>query len=285
MMIMYASPLIALLTDFGVSETYVGSMKGVISQIAPGLSMVDLTHEIPPGDIRRAAIDLWKEKSYFPQKTIFLSVVDPGVGTSRRAILVHSNGFYYIGPDNGLFSYILSQESGIWELTNPLYQLSNPSTTFHGRDIFAPAAAHLARGIRHSDFGPQVLDPIRLPYPFLDSPKPETLRGEILYPDRFGNLLTSLGRFQHLDGELILSEPWVPREGKSRYPLNNLQFRLSIGTILPWANTFEEIPSGKCAVVLGSSGLLEIVAYRQSAKRILEIRGDETIILETTGGQ
>jgi S-adenosyl-L-methionine hydrolase (adenosine-forming) len=277
---MYSVPLIAILTDFGTSDTFVGSIKGVISRIAPSVPIIDLTHEIPLGDIRRAAISLWKVRPYFPQKTVFLSVVDPGVGTSRRPILVQTGEFLYVGPDNGVFTYVLTPQAEIWELRNPKFQLLEPSKTFHGRDIFAPAAAYLACGVRCQDFGQQVFDPVQLPFPRLDSPKPHTLYGEILFSDTFGNLLTSLGRFHFLNGELFLHEPWVPANLPTSFPVANLQLRLPSGSTLPWVDSFTDVPFGECAALLGSSGLLEIVAQRQSAEKILGLKGGETIILE-----
>jgi S-adenosyl-L-methionine hydrolase (adenosine-forming) len=282
---MYAVPLIALLTDFGTSDTYVGSMKGVISRIAPGLMMIDLTHEIPFGDIRRAAVSLWKERDYFPRKTIFLCIVDPGVGTSRRAILVKSGDYYFIGPDNGLFSYVLNAKPVVWELSNSQYHLPPyPSSTFHGRDIFAPAAAYLAKGVDPREFGAPISDPIILPFPRLEMTDNGNLRGEILFPDHFGNLLTSLGRFRRYKGEIHLWKPWDSSLENIHYNIENLRIHLPEGNYLHWVNTFEEAVDGQCAVTLGSSGLLEIVAKNQSAENMLGYRGGELIILETNGG-
>ena len=162
---MPASPLIALITDFGENDPFVGIMKGVISKIAPGTKMIDITHNIPPGDIQRAAIMLWQSRPYFTPGSIFLTVVDPGVGTSRRGLIGCSADHIFIGPDNGIFSFVMDSSSEQWELDNQRYQLPHPGTTFHGRDIFAPAAAYTAEGVFGSEFGPVVNDMLRLPKP------------------------------------------------------------------------------------------------------------------------
>ena len=183
---MPSSPLIALITDFGENDPFVGIMKGVISKISPGIELIDITHNIPPGDIQRAAIMLWQSKPYFPPGSIFLTVVDPGVGTSRRGLIAFSDDHIYVGPDNGLFTFVLDTSSEQWELENREYQLPHPGTTFHGRDIFAPAAAYTAKGIFGSEFGPVITDIMRLPKPHFRL-SPHQIQGEILYKDRFGN--------------------------------------------------------------------------------------------------
>ena len=138
---------IALLTDFGEKDVYVGIMKGVISGIAPHAQMIDLAHSIPPGDIAKAAFELYQAVPYFPQGTIFLTVVDPGVGTDRRPIAISWSERMCVGPDNGVFTYLLATggEPTAVELSSSVHRLEQVSNTFHGRDIFAPAAAHLAR--------------------------------------------------------------------------------------------------------------------------------------------
>lgn len=277
---MKTSPLIVLLTDFGSSDAFAGILKGVITRISPAISMLDLTHEIPPGDVRRAAITLWQALPYFPKNTVFLCVVDPGVGTSRRALLVRSSGYSFVGPDNGLFSFVLADDHQARELRNPELALSNPSSTFHGRDIFAPAAAHLARGVPAEEFGPQATGLVRLTPPRLSSPSAGVLIGEVLHADRFGNLLTSLGRFDYsADGEFLLFSPWLPGLSEARFSPRGSWLRLPGEVDLAWASTFADIPPGSCAVALGSSGLLEIVANRRSASELLGINGGESIIL------
>jgi S-adenosylmethionine hydrolase len=189
------SPLIAILTDFGTSDPFVGIMKGVIAQIAPGVPTIDLTHEIPPGDIRRAAVELWRSTPYFPNGTVFLCVVDPGVGTARRSVIVTGNlmqdrtekAYTFVGPDNGTFTF-LEHTLPAWELKSPSFALQGASSTFHGRDVYAPAAAYAALGHAGAEFGPPVKELVRLPLPRLKTSANGQLQGEILHADHFGNL-------------------------------------------------------------------------------------------------
>ncbi len=286
---MAPSPLIALLTDFGSSDPFVGIVKGVIAQIAPGAQTIDLTHEIPPGDIQRAAIILWQSAPYFPEQTIFLAVVDPGVGTARRPLLLKpgpgptGTAQVYIGPDNGLFTYVMGDHFQAWELANPAYRLSGPSATFHGRDIFAPAAAYLAQGIEAEAFGPAVRDPIRLPYPRLEVLEAGIIAGEILFADRFGNLLTSLGVFERTAGDSLALKPWTRGASERRISPRQARLILPDGSRLPLVETFQQIPPGQTAALVGSSGLLEIAANRQSAARLLALKAGDEIRLEPGG--
>lgn len=279
---------IALTTDFGYSDPFVGIMKGVMAGIAPDVPQVDITHAIPPGDIQRGAIVLWQSAPYFPPGTVFLSVVDPGVGTARKAIVLQAQNHIFVGPDNGLFSYLLAEEEGgtgvqAWELTNlppadmPLAN-SFPSSTFHGRDVFAPAAAHVARGGAPSALGARCQELVRLPSPTLEVTRDGVVRGEILTRDQFGNLLTSLGRFRPTeDGDLRLV-PWIGRSKAGNLsavvkcsPTEN-SLHLPNGKTLPLVDTFAHIPPGECAALVGSTGLLEIAANGQSAAALLGLK-------------
>jgi len=277
------SPLIALITDFGENDPFVGIMKGVISKISPGLELIDITHNIPPGDIQRAAIMLWQSKPYFPPGSIFLTVVDPGVGTSRRGLIAFSDDHIYVGPDNGLFTFVLDTSSEQWELENREYQLPHPGTTFHGRDIFAPAAAYTAKGIFGSEFGPVITDILRLPKPHFRL-SPHQIQGEILYKDRFGNLLTSLGKFTSLDQMTFEIEPWFDVEpklsGKIRISRAQASILLADGRILSWVDTFADLQDDECGILLGSSGLLEISANQNSAADLLSLSSGEHITLK-----
>ena len=280
---MPSSPLIALITDFGENDPFVGIMKGVISKISPGLELIDITHNIPPGDIQRAAIMLWQSKPYFPPGSIFLTVVDPGVGTSRRGLIAFSDDHIYVGPDNGLFTFVLDTSSEQWELENREYQLPHPGTTFHGRDIFAPAAAYTAKGIFGSEFGPVITDILRLPKPHFRL-SPHQIQGEILYKDRFGNLLTSLGKFTSLDQMTFEIEPWLDVEpklsGKIRISRAQASILLADGRILSWVDTFADLQDDECGILLGSSGLLEISANQNSAADLLSLSSGEHITLK-----
>jgi S-adenosylmethionine hydrolase len=208
---------IVLTTDFGSSDAYVGVMKGVILGINPDATIVDLTHEIGPQNVRQGAFVLGVNRSYFPPGTIHVAVVDPGVGTDRKPIVLETPTAKFIAPDNGLLSEVVReyldddslkfQRDGAIplpallkcrELSNPLYQRHPVSSTFHGRDIFAPAAAHLSLGVRPEEFGPAVS---AITY----SPTKEPIEagnvvvGEVIYTDHFGNLITNISR-DRLDG-------------------------------------------------------------------------------------
>jgi S-adenosylmethionine hydrolase len=271
---------IVILTDFGTVDPFVGIMKGVITKINPDFPIIDLTHEIPPGDIRRGGIVFWQSRSYFPEGTTFLGVVDPGVGTQRRSILLETQGQRFVGPDNGLFTFILGPTFRAWELTNPTLSLPNPRVTFHGRDIFAPAAAYVAQGIPGSQFGEAVTELTLAQLPQLEIHLPNRINGEILHIDRFGNALTSLGVFSPLPTGKHTLEPWVGKATGSEVRLESASLQLPGGEIIPWAKTFAEVQTGSCAFLLGSSGLLEIVANRQSAAKLLNLTGGETVTLK-----
>ena len=186
-------PIITLTTDFGYIDPFVGIMKGVILRIAPDAQIVDLSHGIAPQDIRAAALTLAASVDNFPEGTIHVAVVDPGVGSERRPLLVESVDHYFVGPDNGVFSLALERNgsSRIVDLSNETYHLQPKSHTFHGRDVFAPVAAHLARGVSVGEFGAPLKDCVRLRWPPIDRAG-ESVLGEILYIDRFGNLFTNI---------------------------------------------------------------------------------------------
>ncbi len=186
-------PIITLTTDFGYIDPFVGIMKGVILRITPDAQIVDLSHGIAPQDIRAAALTLAASVDNFPEGTIHVAVVDPGVGSERRPLLVESVDHYFVGPDNGVFSLALERNgsSRIVDLSNETYHLQPKSHTFHGRDVFAPVAAHLARGVSVGEFGAPLKDCVRLRWPPIDRAG-ESVLGEILYIDRFGNLFTNI---------------------------------------------------------------------------------------------
>ena len=188
------SPPITLTTDFGLQDAYVGAMKGVILGILPGAQIVDITHAIAPQDIRQAAYVLASAIPYFPPGTVHVVVVDPGVGGERRPLAIHTDRAYYIGPDNGVFSQVFAAETvlEIRELTNPAYRLPLVSSTFHGRDIFAPAAAHIAAGVAFPDLGPLIPDPVRLPRLEPQRAANGSIHGHIVHVDHFGNLISDI---------------------------------------------------------------------------------------------
>ncbi|MEM7184013.1 MAG: SAM-dependent chlorinase/fluorinase [Spirochaetota bacterium] len=185
--------MIVLLTDFGNSDPYVGIMKGVIRSLHPTVEIVDLTHEVPPQNIAIAAFILQNSYSYFPRKTIFVLVVDPGVGTMRKPVAIHKDGYYFVGPDNGCFAFLQEAET-IVELNRSAYfRVANPDATFHGRDIFSPIAAHLANGLAIQELGDVQDSLVSLS---LDEWQKQ---GDVviiphLHTDHFGNLIYSFGQ-------------------------------------------------------------------------------------------
>ncbi|NPA30914.1 MAG: SAM-dependent chlorinase/fluorinase [Chloroflexi bacterium] len=270
-------PPIVILTDFGTLDPYVGIMKGVLLQRGFRGPVVDLSHHIPPGDIARAAFVLWQSGDYFPAGTVFLVVVDPGVGTARRGMLLEARGRRFVGPDNGVFSYLLSPQTAAWELANPAYRLPETSTTFHGRDIFAPAAAHAALGAAGHTFGPPILDPVTLPVPRLAFRAADRVEGQILHADHFGNLLTSLGRLRPLGANRWRLEPWLGQDAPRTMTVHGVE--LPDGQVVPLVRTFAEVPAGQLAALVGSTGLVEVVANRASAAEMTGWRGGEPVAL------
>jgi S-adenosylmethionine hydrolase len=187
--------IIALMTDFGLGDGDVGVMKGVMLSIAPAIHLIDLTHDVAPQNVLSGAWILGASYRYFPEGTVFTCVVDPGVGSTRRAIALHVGKWFFVGPDNGLFSFVLAEQSlhEAVRLTNPMYQLPQVSSTFHGRDIFAPAAAHIARGVSLAEFGPRIdpADLIRLEQAHFER-QGRLINASIIHVDNFGNLITSI---------------------------------------------------------------------------------------------
>ena len=188
-------PVIAMMTDFGLGDGDVGVMKGVIAGITPNVHIIDITHEVAPQNVSSAAWILASAYRYFPRRTIFVCVVDPGVGSSRGAIAMHAGDWFFVGPDNGLFSSIFAEQPvhAVVALDNPAYHLSQVSSTFHGRDIFAPAGAHLARGVALYELGtqlePAALQRIEAGHPVRHGSR---IDAHILHVDHFGNLITSI---------------------------------------------------------------------------------------------
>lgn len=240
---------LAIITDFGYRDHYTGSMKGVIMSIAPGAAVIDITHGIPAQSVMAGAIALRESWSFFPRRTVFLAVVDPGVGTSRAPIAIETRaGARFIGPDNGLL-WLAANDAGIRrivKLTSAHYRLTHVSNTFHGRDIFAPAAAYLWRGTPISALGPAV-DPnsiVRLDLPGpVESPR--EVRGEVIYVDGFGNLVTNIDRGT------------AERFG-TRFRHKSLSVRIKGGAAMRLLDAYGDAPKGVPLAIFGSFGLLEV---------------------------
>ena len=275
---------IAILTDFGLDDIYLGMMKAAIAGISPAARIIDLTHAIPHGDVKRAAFEAWRVRSYLPPETILLAVVDPGVGTNRRAIAIKLPGLYCVGPDNGLFSFLLysiDQYKAV-ELINPHYQLRTVSHTFHGRDVFAPAAAHLARDIQLEEFGPIIQDLIRIPDPLLKDLGAGSILGEVMHSDRFGNVITSIGRFDKTDDDASF-KPWIPSFSTRTLIAQDYEAILPQGDVVPLGRTFGDVPKGETLAYIGSSGLLEIAINGGNAANTLKLTPGDEIVFKKKG--
>ena len=187
-------PIITLTTDFGLKDPFVGIMKGVILSICPQATVIDLTHNITPQDIKETTFVLASAYRFFPKGTIHIIVVDPGVGSQRLPLLVKTPNYFFIAPDNGVLELIYQKEKvKVYHLNRPEYFLPQVSATFHGRDIFAPVAAHLAKGVLPEALGEEIEDFIRLNWPWPEI-SGQMLKGEVIYIDRFGNLITNISK-------------------------------------------------------------------------------------------
>ena len=248
-----ASPIITLTTDFGLRDPFVGIMKGVMLGICPGARLVDLTHEVAPYDVREAALALESAVGFFPAGTVHLAVVDPGVGSARRAIGLSAGGWYFVGPDNGLFSLaITGREWTAVSLEAKAFHLPTVSQTFHGRDIFAPVAAHLAAGIPLTRLGPPLSDPVRLAWPGCHRDGDEVI-GEVVGSDRYGNLLTSV----------------TARDLETLAPAIELRVFLAGQAVGPPASSYSTGEEGVLTAIIGSGGRLEIFVRNGSARALV----------------
>ena len=283
------TPLVTITTDFGTADGYVGTMKGVILGIAPQAQLVDISQEIEPQNVRQTAYVLYTAYPFFPPHTVHLIVVDPGVGSARRPIALRTPAGTFVGPDNGVFSYVMACEpvEALVELADPRYRLPQVSHTFHGRDIFAPAAAHLAAGVPIADLGPPVSNPVTFPPPLL-TVGPRSLSGEVLHADRFGNVITSIGRLSWQENGLSLESAFRKAEGGEREAGGgkHVSFRVE-GTTVTVAGqeltgvhrTYAEVETGEVLALVGSEGHLEIAVREGSAARKLGLRPGDPVTL------
>ncbi len=258
------SRLITLTTDFGHSDHFVGVMKGVIAGIAPAARVIDICHDIAAYNITEAAFTIAEAWPYFPKGTILVVVVDPGVGSTRRPILAEAGGHVFIAPDNGVLSMVFDRSPHqVRVISNPKFMRRAISRTFHGRDVFAPAAAHLAKGVSAAQFGKRIHDFIRGNAAANVRLSANAWRGSILKADHFGNLITSFAA-EHFPG--ITSRPFEMRVGRAK-----------IGRL---ALHYAETALGELFVIAGSSGYLEIAANQASAAETLGCGAGAAIELE-----
>lgn len=248
--------IIALLTDFGTRDWFVSSMKGVIRRIACDAEIVDITHEVEPHNILAASFILESCYRDFMEGTIFCCVVDPGVGTARRRLAATDGSYFFISPDNGLLTGVESQAETflVYSIENKKLMLEGKGTTFEGRDVFAPAAAHLAEGKPLEDFGALCEDMVRLNVPSPLKTSKGVLRGEVLYIDRFGNLITNI------------SAEDLPKKFDARFAVISIRRNKIKGLAAGYA----DVPCGALAAYWGSTGRLEIAANQNSAADILK---------------
>jgi S-adenosylmethionine hydrolase len=249
-------PIVTLTTDFGTSDHFVGAVKGVILDIVPEAAIVDITHAIQAFDVLDGAIAISQTYSYFPTGTVHMVVVDPGVGTTRRPIIASSDGYHFVAPDNGVLSMVYAKEERIHvrHVTSEHYFRQPVSNTFHGRDVFAPVAAYLAKLVDSHKFGDEIEDYVKFAAP---KPKPagdNRLRAVVLKVDRFGNLITNL----------------TPQDAPNLFGADPAPFKIVVGSkeITDIRTNYAEGAPGEVFGILGSMGYLEIVANRAPAAQV-----------------
>jgi S-adenosylmethionine hydrolase len=270
--------IITLTTDFGLSDGYVGAMKGVILSIAPDVRLVDISHQVAQGDVRQGAYILNSAIPYFPAETLHLVVIDPGVGSSRRAIAARTRQAMFVAPDNGVLSLCLAGQSAeIRQLSNPRYHLPQVSATFHGRDLFAPVAAHLAAGAALEDLGPLVTDPVMLPTLAITRDPDGAWLGQVWHVDHFGNLITNF-KLQTSDFKLPTFGPGLLISNlQSLSDPQQMVVEIAGRRIEGLARTFADRASGELVALVGSSGYLEIAVRNGSAARVLNARPGDVV--------
>ena len=262
-------PIITLLTDFGTQDYFVGAMKGVILSANPSAAIVDITHDVPPQDIHAAAFNLLATYKDFPSGTIHVAVVDPGVGSSRRPVLIECANHLFVGPDNGLFSWICEREGGRFfarHLTNSEFFRQPKSATFHGRDVFAPVAAELSKGVAAEAFGPVINDLVELESLIPGTNADGTLEATIIHIDRFGNCVTNLATGPVMEAinrgaKLVVNDHEVTG------------FREFFSADGDAGEALFMIP--------GSAGFIEIAAQNSSAASVLSVQRGQTVLLQT----
>jgi S-adenosyl-L-methionine hydrolase (adenosine-forming) len=249
-------PVIALLTDFGTADHYAGTMKGVMLGICPDITLVDITHDIPPHDVMAGALELAAAYKYFPAGTIFVAVVDPGVGSARRGVAADTGDYRFVAPDNGVLTQVLRESPAkkIVELTERRYARPTVSRTFEGRDRFAPAAAWIAKGTQFAALGRAVAEIQRLDIPVAEAAA-DSIRGVVLRVDRFGNLVTNIDR------------KTVERLGQS----SAITIEADGHRVSRLVATYSELPADGVGALFGSTDHLELAANSESAAERLQL--------------
>ncbi|MEM0096012.1 MAG: SAM-dependent chlorinase/fluorinase [Candidatus Bathyarchaeia archaeon] len=259
------SPIITLTTDFGLADPYIAEMKAIILGINPNVRIVDVTHQVEKFNVRNGAFILAAAAQYFPKGTIHVAVVDPGVGTKRRPILIETRKDFFIGPDNGVLA-LAAKNQGIrhvYEIANPKFMLPKISQTFHGRDIFAPAAAHLSRGVKPSEFGPEIRR-IFVPKFAKVTKRNGALIGEVIHIDSFGNIITNFTA-KNLE-DLGIKDSVNIKLGDKRLTLK-------------LCKAYAEVEAGKPLAITGSHDFLEISVNMGNAAQAFKVRVGDPVIL------
>jgi S-adenosyl-L-methionine hydrolase (adenosine-forming) len=260
--------IVTLLTDFGTADYFVGAMKGAVLASNPEARVFDLTHEVPPYDVEAGAFTLRAAFETFPAGTVHVAVVDPGVGSARRGIAVEGGGHFFVGPDNGVFGHVYERVRPfrVFHLTNEKFFRREVSATFHGRDIFAPVAGALSRGVRTQELGPEVSDFVRLPSAAVERSADGTLRGAVIHVDRVGNCITNITH-EDLSDEAIARGVRLVIAGRAVR-----RFRRFFAE--------EDGAAGEPFVVRGSAGLLEVAVFRDSAAQLLGVKRGQRVEVE-----
>lgn len=260
-------PIITLTTDFGLKDGYVGSVKGAILSIDPQAQLIDICHEIPSFAIEEGAFVLGATYRTFPSGTIHLCVVDPGVGGKRRAIVVRTKDYFFVGPDNGIFSYIFAHEKSyqVIEIKNPKYWRHPVSSTFHARDIFGPVAAHLSRGISLKQIGSFISNPKRFSFarPVMTQ---KEIKGEIVYIDKFGNFMTN-----------------IPKKYLKNSQWEFAKIKVKGRVIQGLTSHYGDVKAGSWAALFSSSDLLEIAVNQGNGQNDLKLKKGVPVSIKFSG--
>ncbi|MCY3782061.1 MAG: SAM-dependent chlorinase/fluorinase [Chloroflexi bacterium] len=277
---------IALLTDFGLEDIYVGVMKAVISDTCPGVQIVDITHAIQPQNVREAAFALLNSYRYFGAGTVFCAVVDPGVGSARLPIAVANERYTFVAPDNGILSYALANletDNRAVKLENSAYFAERISRTFHGRDIFAHAAAHLAKTPSVlADLGDAVTSIVTFATPQMSYAR-HRLIGEVMHIDHFGNIITSIGAFNWEDDDTLrLSPMWGEEIPPLQLSANHAHVTIHSHTAHHISHAYHEVPLGAILAQIDSNGFLEISANQDDAAARLDVQIGDKVMLRLT---
>jgi len=300
--------VITLMTDFSDQDAYVGIMKGVITEVNPRANIIDICHSIPPQDIFKGAYLLYTSYKYFPKGTIHVAVVDPGVGSKRNIVCVETRNYLFLTPDNGILGFIIQEErpKRIIRVTNNNYFLPAPSNTFHGRDVFAPVAAHLSLGIKPKQLGnaTKQLEHLSIPQPVRKNTR--QLEGQIISIDRFGNLVTNITK-SHLEEYVreqirdldrksgvrsqkpkirnqTPDEPGKSSKKKMLLPYNTLETTIGKKEITGIVKTYTDVKTGKPLILFGSAGFLEISVNQGNAQKYFTVDKGNRILISWMHG-